>query len=204
MQRLGAPARSHQLVGQILEQLGVGRGRAGVAQVVGRGGESGAEMMLPDPVGQHASQEGRRPRAGLGQPARQGQPPAGRAAIPARAVSARSDCRRSVKKSGTPGPTFGPGVAGLPRSKSGISAGLLPAQSPTQAIRPGFGRRRPSSASMIGLSGPLLSSYVRLGTVGERPASRTRAISASIDLFVGLPARQLDREVRRSRTGRSA
>ncbi len=60
MQRLGAPARSHQLTGQELEQLGMRRGRAGVAQVVGRGGQPGAEMVLPDPVGQHPCQQRRR------------------------------------------------------------------------------------------------------------------------------------------------
>ena len=63
---------------QQLEQLGMRRRRAGISEIVRRGGQPGAEMMLPDSVGQHSSQERRRPRAGLGKPARKGQPPAGR------------------------------------------------------------------------------------------------------------------------------
>ena len=77
MKGLRAPARVHQLRCQEFEQLGMTRRRPRVTEVFRGGRQPGSKMMLPDPVGQHAGQESRRPLAGLSEPSRQCQPPPG-------------------------------------------------------------------------------------------------------------------------------
>ena len=201
VQRLGAPARAHQLGGQELEQLGMSRRRAGVAQVVGRGGQAGAEMVLPDPVGQHPGQQRRRPRAGPGQPPRQGQPPAGRARARQTAASARSGLSGSVRKAGTPGPDLraGRGRVAPEQERDRGPALARDVGRPRRSGRGGAGAG-PSSASMHLARAPSAwPSSPRPGpwAGAERPACR-RAISASITLLVRLPGRTARRAGRRS------
>ena len=57
MHRLERPAPGDQLAGQPVEQLGMAGFLAHGAEVVGRLDDPFAEMVLPDPVDQHARQE---------------------------------------------------------------------------------------------------------------------------------------------------
>ena len=63
---LERPAVFDQLDGQPVEQFGVGRGFAVGAEVVGRGDDSAAEVVLPEPVDDDA---GRQRLVGPGEPA---------------------------------------------------------------------------------------------------------------------------------------
>ena len=71
-----SPSAPAQL-SQQLEQLGMGGRRAGVTEILRCGSQPGSEMVLPDSVGQHASQQGGRSCTGPGEPPRQRQPPTG-------------------------------------------------------------------------------------------------------------------------------
>ena len=191
MQRLGAPARADQLGRQEFQELGVSRRRAGVAQVVGRGGQPRSEVVLPDPVGQHPGQQCRGPRAGPGEPPCQGQPPARRARPAERRASLVADCPGRPGTRGRRGRAVGPGVLGLPRRKSGDADRLGPEHRQPRRSGPGCGRRRAFSAS-ITLSSRFCLAVFLLGSRSARVRSARfrRAISASIILLVGPPGRQ--------------
>ena len=99
----------------------------------------------------------------------------------------------SVKKARTPGPTLGPGVARLPRIRSGISDGLFDT-SPTHAIRPGFGHRWASAASITRLS----ASFLLCGVRPEREVS-LECFDLGVDhLLMDLPAHHFVREAPQS------
>ncbi len=73
MHCLDAPTARDKLRRQPIEQLGVARCRPGLAEVVGSGYDSLAEMEQPDPVDHHACGER---MTGLSQPLRKCQPAA--------------------------------------------------------------------------------------------------------------------------------
>ena len=161
--RLQAPASADQLGGQPVQQLGVRRLFAHRAEVAGRGDESAAEMMLPEPVDDH-------PRGqrvfGADQPVRQGasaaaRPRGGMAASrggpprraedgrkrrrPARAPGGEIAAPQQVR-GGAPGP-----VSSIPRA-FGSSAGAARMTRSSCASKPlSFRARRLVQASLPGI-----------------------------------------------------
>ena len=55
--RFSSPAAVHQFAGEIIEQLGMRRLDAGVAEVAGRCDDAAAEMMLPQSIHGDASRQ---------------------------------------------------------------------------------------------------------------------------------------------------
>ena len=107
MHPLEPPAAVHELGGQPVEQLGVGRRLAQLAEVVGRRHDSAAEVILPEPIGHHPG----RPRvAAVGQPV--GQRPSLAGSV------RRTSARPRPSTSGTPGSTVVTDAgSGLPRKQ---------------------------------------------------------------------------------------
>ena len=107
---LQAPAVLDEPVGQPVEQLGMGRRLAHRAEVARGSHQADAEVVLPDPVDDHASRQG---VGRVDQPVRQGEPAQGGLGAPGGAGNFGCDATITA---GTPGPTSGPGLAAWPRN----------------------------------------------------------------------------------------
>ena len=71
MDRFQMPAAPDELAGKPLEEFRVGRGIGLGAEVARRRDQPGAEVLLPDPVDDHAGGEASRSSLGIGDPAGQ-------------------------------------------------------------------------------------------------------------------------------------
>ena len=124
LERLTAVAKLH---GQPVEQLGMRGQLAHPAEVVGRGHDPPAEVILPDPVDDRPPGQG---VARVGEPARQG-----RAAVALGVAGGARTCRGSRQADDGAGADLRAGVADIATRSTKIGRGLPP--------RPGAaGRRR--------------------------------------------------------------
>ena len=158
MKGLGPPARPHQLGCEEFEQLGMSRGRSRVAEVFRGGCQPCTKMMLPDAIGQHASQQSGRPRAGCSKPSRQCEPPARWRMSLEKALWAGSGCPRQSRRPERPARLSAPECARSPRKSRGIfrrSSGHIP--HPRNAARIG-----PASTFDAAITGSRAFSFLAL------------------------------------------